>query len=274
MKGVLFVVATPIGNLKDITIRAVETLKNADLIAAEDTRRTKELLSALNIHGKKLISYHEHNEKESAEKIINLLKEGSSVCLVSDAGTPAISDPGFRIVKRAREEKIKVVPIPGPSAVIAALSASGFPTDKFLFYGFLPKKGKKKTEALSEILQMPWTVVAYESPHRIEETLKLIAKLAPDKKIALYREITKLHEEFIEGTAGKILENLTKKGEMVLLFHPDREKSETGDVEPAALLEKFKNEGKTLKEAVRKTCQITGLSRNAIYKKALEIFSK
>ncbi|WP_456484965.1 16S rRNA (cytidine(1402)-2'-O)-methyltransferase [Desulfurobacterium sp.] len=272
MKGTLFVVATPIGNLEDITLRALKTLKNADVIAAEDTRRTKELLSAFNISGKKLLAYHEHNEKEATEKIINLLEEGNNVCLVSDAGTPAISDPGFRVVKRAREEKINVIPVPGASAVIAALSASGFPTDKFLFYGFLPKKRKKREEALVEILQMPWTVVAYESPHRIEETLKTISKLSPDRKIALYREITKLHEEFTEGTAEEILKNLTPKGEMVLLFYPQKATAE--EIDPAKLLGKFKKEGKTLKEAVKKTCQITGLKKNEIYKKALKIFSE
>ncbi len=272
MEGTLYVVATPIGNLKDITLRALETLKNADIIAAEDTRRTKELLSAFNITGKKLISYHEHNEEEAAEKIINLLKAGNSICLVSDAGTPAISDPGFRVVKKAREENIKVVPIPGASAVIAALSASGFPSDKFLFYGFLPKKKKKRDEALTEIMQMPWTVVAYESPHRIEETLKAIHNLNPEKKIAVYREITKLHEEFLTGTAKEILKRLTPKGEIVILFYPQKE--EIIKIEPEELLKKFREEGKTLKEAVKKTCQITGLKKNEIYKKALEIFTE
>ncbi|OMH40123.1 16S rRNA (cytidine(1402)-2'-O)-methyltransferase [Desulfurobacterium indicum] len=272
MEGTLYIVATPIGNLKDITLRALETFKTADIIAAEDTRRTKELLSAFNITGKKLISCHEHNEKEAADKIISLLKEGKNICLVSDAGTPAISDPGFRVIKKAREENIRVVPIPGTSAVIAALSGSGFPSDKFLFYGFLPKKKKKRDEALTEIIKMPWTVVAYESPHRIEETLKAIHNLNPEKKIAIYREITKLHEEFLTGTAEEILKRLTPKGEMVILFYPQRE--DTVKIEPEKLLKKFKEEGKTLKEAVKKTCQITGLRKNEIYKKALKIFSE
>ncbi|WP_456395527.1 16S rRNA (cytidine(1402)-2'-O)-methyltransferase [Desulfurobacterium sp.] len=272
MEGILYIVATPIGNLKDITLRAIETLKNADIIAAEDTRRTKELLSAFNITGKKLISYHEHNEKEAADKIINFLKEGKNICLVSDAGTPTISDPGFRVVKKARKENIKVVPVPGASAAIAALSGSGFPSDKFLFYGFLPKKKKKRDEALMEIIQMPWTVVAYESPHRIEETLKTIHNLNPEKKIAIYREITKLHEEFLTGTAKEILKRLIPKGEMVILFYPQKE--ETAKIEPEELLKKFKEEGKTLKEAVKKTCQITGLKKNEVYRKALKIFAE
>ncbi|SNR88417.1 16S rRNA (cytidine(1402)-2'-O)-methyltransferase [Desulfurobacterium atlanticum] len=272
LKGTLYVVATPIGNLKDITLRAIEILKNSDIIAAEDTRRTRELLSALGIKGKRLISCHEHNEKEITEKILNYLREGLSVSLVSDAGTPTISDPGYKVVRAVREEGFNVTPIPGASAVIAALSASGFPTDRFLFYGFLPKKRKKRQETLKEILYMPWTVAVYESPHRIEETLKEIATLMPEKRLGIYREITKLYEEFLEGTAGELIEKVKPKGEFVLLFYPFKEENKEENIEELIL--SFKKEGLSLKEAVKKTCQITGRKRNEIYQKALEIYKK
>ncbi len=272
MKGTLYVVATPIGNLKDITLRALEILKTTDIIAAEDTRRTKELLSAFGIKGKKLISCHEHNEKETAEKILNYLKEGLSVSLVSDAGTPTISDPGYKVVKEVREKGFNVIPIPGVSAVIAALSASGFPTDRFLFYGFLPKKRKKRQEALKEILYIPWTVVVYESPHRIEETLKEIAMLMPDKRLGIYREITKFYEEFLEGTAEELLEKVKPKGEFVLLFYPFKEEKKEENIEE--LLLSFRKEGLSLKEAVKKTCETTGRKRNEIYREALKIYER
>jgi len=275
--GELFIVATPIGNLKDITLRALEVLRDVPAIACEDTRRVLKLLNHYKIGGKKLISYHEHNEKEAAEKIVNLLKEGVSVALVSDAGTPTISDPGYRLVKRAREEGIKVVPIPGASAVIAALSASGLPTDKFLFYGFLPRKEGKLREALKEIASYPFTVVAYEAPHRLERSLKVFGELYPEAQIGVYREITKLNEELLTGKPLEILKELKEKGklkgEIVLLFPPQREREVKG-ADVGELLKELKEKGYSMKEAVKEVKERLNLPKREVYKEALEIFKE
>jgi 16S rRNA (cytidine1402-2'-O)-methyltransferase len=275
--GKLYIVATPIGNLEDITLRAVNTLKEVDVIACEDTRRTLKLLNHFSIKNKKLISYHEHNEKETAERLIKELLEGKNIALVSDAGTPCISDPGYRVVKLARERGVEVIPIPGPSSIIAALSASGFPTDRFLFIGFLPRKEGKLKEILEEVTKFPYTTVAFESPHRLEKTLELLNQIAKNKKIGIYREITKINEEFLEGTPGKILKELKDagklKGEFVLLFYPEKEEKEKekdlNNLEE--ILKKLLEEGKTLKEAVKETCRLTGLPKNLVYKKGLEL---
>lgn len=272
--GELYVVATPIGNLKDITLRALDVLREVPVIACEDTRRLLKLLNHFEIKGKKLIAYHEHNEEEAAERIVNLLKEGIDVALVSDAGTPTISDPGYRLVKRARDEGIKVVPVPGPSAVIAALSASGFPTDKFLFYGFLPRKEGKLKEALKEIISYPFTVVAYESPHRLERTLKALGELNQDVEIGLFREITKLNEEFLTGRPLELLRELKEKGklkgEIVLLFPPGSGGGEEASAEE--LLELLKGKGYSMKEAVKEVKERLGLPKREVYSLALKVF--
>ncbi|WP_456342072.1 16S rRNA (cytidine(1402)-2'-O)-methyltransferase [Thermovibrio sp.] len=274
--GELFVVATPIGNLKDITLRALEVLKEVPVIACEDTRRALKLLSHYGISGKRLIPYHEHNEREAAEKILNLLKDGVSVALISDAGTPTISDPGYRLVKRAREEGVKVVPIPGASAVIAALSASGLPTDKFLFYGFLPRKEGKLRSALEEIISYPFTVVAYESPHRIERTLELLSQIAPDVELVIGRELTKLNEDFLFGSPHRLLEELREggklRGEFVLLFPPSQDSRGGDEVEIEELLKKLKEDGYSMKEAVKEVKERLNLPKREVYSKALEIF--
>jgi 16S rRNA (cytidine1402-2'-O)-methyltransferase len=277
--GELYVVATPIGNLKDITLRALEVLKEVPVIACEDTRRTLKLLSHYGIEGKKLIAYHEHNEREAAERIVNLLKEGLSVALVSDAGTPTISDPGYRLLKRAREEGIKVVPLPGPSAVVAALSASGLPTDRFLFYGFLPRKEGKLREALKEIASYPFTVIAYESPHRLERTLEVLGELYPEAEVGVYRELTKLNEEFLFGKPSEVLKELKEegklRGEIVLLFSPEFG-GEEGEVEvsPAELLRELKEKGYSMKEAVKEVKERLSLPKREVYSQALEIFKE
>ncbi len=270
--GKLFVVATPIGNLKDITLRAIETLRSVDFIACEDTRRTRKLLSHLDIRGKRLISYYEQRERVSSRGIVKLLLEGNDVALVSDAGTPCISDPGYAVVRAAREEGIDVIPVPGASAVIAALSASGFPTDRFLFVGFLPRKGEKLKAELGRIAASGTTTVAYESPHRIERTLKLIATEFPSMEIGVYREITKINEEFVRGRADEVLAGLEGRfrGEFVIIFAPMEE--ERGETDIAGILRDLKEEGLSLKEAVRRACRITGLRRNEVYREALEIF--
>jgi len=273
--GTLYVVATPIGNLEDITIRAINVLKNADIVACEDTRRTKKLLSHLNIRGKNLLSYHEHNEEKQAQKLISLLKEGHSIALVSDAGTPCISDPGYRLVNLARKENIPVIPIPGPSALISALSASGFPTDRFFFGGFLPRKEKALKEELDKAFRRPFTSVYYESPHRVEKTLRLIADKFPSREIGIYREITKLNEEFLKGKADNILSELLSqdklRGEFVILIPPGE--TETPDVDLDRILEKLLSEGLSIKEASKEAARITGLPKREIYRRALELLS-
>ena len=219
----LYVLATPIGNLKDITFRAVEILKNCDFIICEDTRVTGKLLNHLEIE-KKMISMGSPREQrtENREQIIKKIKEVESVVLVTDAGTPAISDPGTRLVALARENEIEVIPVPGPSALTAALSASGFDTSRFTFLGFLPKKKGRKT-LFEEIKETKETIVFYESPHRILRTLEESVSYVGDRKVGVYKEITKIHEEFISGTCEEVLnffrENPDKiKGEFVVII--------------------------------------------------------
>ncbi len=274
--GTLYVVATPIGNLEDITLRAVKVLKEADLIACEDTRRTRKLLSHLGIEGKRLVPYHEHNEREQSERIISLLKEGSSVALVSDAGTPCISDPGYRLVSLARKEGVPVFPVPGASAVVAALSASGFPTDRFFFGGFLPRKEKALKEELKEAFSRPYTSVYYESPHRLERTLNLISELFPSREIGIYREITKLNEEFLKGKANELLTYLSSegklKGEIVLLVPPGKETP--SEVNPDELLRQLLSKGLPVKEAAKEAARVTGLPKRELYRRALQLLNK
>ncbi len=269
--GKLFVVATPIGNLKDITLRALEVLKEVKYIACEDTRRTRKLLSHFQIKEKKLISYYEQKEKVKSEKIIKLLVSGEDVALVSDAGTPCISDPGYFLVKLAREKGIEVIPVPGPSAVIAALSASGFPTDRFTFTGFLPRKKERLRKAIGKIAKSGITTVAYESPHRIRTTLNIICSEYPEIEIGIFKEITKVNEEFFRGKACELLKQIEgkEKGEFVILFAPYKGES---NVNLKELLRELKEENFSMKEAVKEACKITGLRKNAVYREALEIF--
>jgi len=227
-----YVVATPIGNMGDITFRAVETLKSVDLILCEDTRETKKILQKYNINTPTM-SYHAQSKLSKVDKIFSLLKEGKDLALVSDAGTPAISDPGAMLVSKIKEkfntslrqdlsdDDVYVIPIPGPSAVIAALSACGLPTHEFTFLGFLPHKKGRET-LFKEISESKRTMVFYESPHRILKTLKSLQKFCPNKKVCLAREITKIYEEFKTGSPSKLLEYLTKnpikqKGEFTVL---------------------------------------------------------
>jgi 16S rRNA (cytidine1402-2'-O)-methyltransferase len=219
--GTLYVVATPIGNLEDISYRAVRILKHAGLIACEDTRQTRKLLDHYGI-STPMVSYHEHNEAERAEELIEKLQQGTNIAQVSDAGMPGISDPGYRIVKLATEHGITVVPVPGPSAVITALAASGLPTDAFEFRGFLPaKSGQRRTELEAQSASQH-TVVFYEAPHRIVETLEdIVRALGAERPVVVARELTKLHEEFIRGTAVEVLEKLKGRevrGEITLLI--------------------------------------------------------
>jgi 16S rRNA (cytidine1402-2'-O)-methyltransferase len=221
VSGILYIVATPIGNLKDITLRALEILKSVDLIAAEDTRHTKKLLSHYDIHTP-LTSYFEHNQLKKTDYIINQLKSSKSVALVSDAGTPGISDPGFVVINRAIKEGIKLEAIPGPSALIAGLVSSGLPTDRFVFEGFLPVKSAARQRRLKELSVEKRTIVLYESPHRVLKTLQDIADIIPEAKLVCARELTKMFEEIKSGSPGEILayfKKTTPKGEFTLVIN-------------------------------------------------------
>lgn len=217
----LYLVATPIGNLEDITLRALRVLKQVDLIACEDTRQTQKLLNHYGIE-KPTVSYHEHNEMTRAAELVVGAEEDRAIALVSDAGMPGISDPGFRLITLAIRHHIPVVPIPGPAAFVAALVASGLPTDSFRFSGFLPAKSGQRRKVLEEIRSSPRTQVFYEAPHRLRETLQDVADvLGPDRHVVVAREVTKLHEEFLRGRAEEVLEKLSGrdvKGEITLLI--------------------------------------------------------
>ncbi len=219
-KGSLYIVSTPIGNREDITLRALRILKEVDLIAAEDTRHTILLLRHFGIQTP-LTSYFEGNEFKKKEFILSKLKQGHRVALVSDAGTPGISDPGFRLIQTAIENQIPIIPIPGPSAVIAALSVSGLPTDAFLFKGFLPHKSKKKRDLLTQLEDVRETLIFYESPHRLSETLNDIFDILGDREMVLTRELTKVYEEVIRGKVSEIQTQIGErklKGEITLVI--------------------------------------------------------
>ncbi|MFQ5841362.1 MAG: 16S rRNA (cytidine(1402)-2'-O)-methyltransferase [Thermodesulfobacteriota bacterium] len=219
-KGVLYVVSTPIGNLDDITLRALKILRHVDLIAAEDTRRTRRLLSHFDIHTP-LVSYFEHNELKKLDKLLSQMKRGKEVALVSDAGTPGISDPGYRLIQQAIEREIPVIPVPGPSAVVAALSISGLPTDSFYFAGFLPKKGGKRGKLLKKLGEMDGTSILYESPHRLMKTLEDLREVCGDRQIAVTRELTKAFEEAIRGRISEVINTLKGKrirGELTIVL--------------------------------------------------------
>ncbi|MBL7051179.1 16S rRNA (cytidine(1402)-2'-O)-methyltransferase [Candidatus Woesearchaeota archaeon] len=213
-------VSTPIGNLKDISLRAIEILNSVELIAAEDTRRTNVLLMHHDITNR-LISFNDHNKEKTTPRLIQLLKQNKDIALVSDAGTPGISDPGFYLVREAVKENIQISPIPGPTAMISALICSGLPTDKFTFYGFLPKSTKKKIDIFNSLKTKKETAIFYESPYRIIKTIDVMNEIFPEKNIVLARELTKKFEEFMYGTVNELYKKLkdkTIKGEIVLIL--------------------------------------------------------
>jgi 16S rRNA (cytidine1402-2'-O)-methyltransferase len=217
--GALYVVATPIGNLDDITLRALATLREADIIAAEDTRHTRKLLTRHGIHAQ-LTSYHDHNKHEKAPVLIHRMREGASVALVSDAGTPLVADPGYFLVGEAHRAGLAVVPVPGPCAATAALSVGGLPTDAFTFVGYLPNRGAARRTRLAGLADHPHTLVLYESPHRIVKALTDVLEVLGDREVAVCRELTKRHEEILRGTVSAVLERLAKrtaKGEFTVL---------------------------------------------------------
>lgn len=271
MSGTLYLVATPIGNLEDITFRAIRILKEVDLIAAEDTRQTLKLLNHYEIN-KPLISYHRHNEEVKQEVLIQKLKEGQNIALVSDAGTPVISDPGEVIVKEALKENIKVIPIPGACALINALIASGLDTKEFSFYGFLSLNKKLRKEKLQEIKKENKTIILYEAPHKLTSTLKDLSEILEDRKIVVARELTKIHEEFLRGTASEILENYPEpKGEHIILIEGNKIKEETEEqknIKEMTIEEHYKyyeKQGFIKNEIIKRIAKDKGVSKNEIY---------
>ncbi len=276
--GLLYVVATPIGNLSDITLRALEILKSVDAIAAEDTRHTSGLLSHFGI-AKKLIAVHEHNEHQSAEKLLALLLAGQNIALVTDAGTPAVSDPGAIVVDLVRKAGVKVVPIPGASAVIAALSASGISQNGFLFYGFLPASGSARRKALEILKAQAVTLVFYEAPHRIiESVVDMAAILGAERRITIAREITKTFEtiyswELSKAEAWLQADANQQRGEFVLLVEAAAIKDAAEIPEDTVRVLKLLLADLPLKQAVQLTTEITGEKKNVLYELALSLKS-
>ena len=266
-KGNLYVVATPIGNLEDITLRAIKTLKEVDLIAAEDTRHTLKLLNHLEIT-KPMISYHRHNEEIRCENLIKELKEGKNIALVSDAGTPGICDPGEEIIKKCIEEDIKVIPLPGACAMINALIASGISTKEFSFLGFLPLNKKNRKEKIEEIKNSNKTIIIYEAPHKLKNTLNDLSSILEDRKIVLARELTKIHEEYIRGTINELIENAENlKGEIVLIIEGNKIKEENklNNLTLEEHFEFYKKQGLGKKEIIKKIAKDRNVSKNEIY---------
>lgn len=266
-KGNLYVVATPIGNLEDITLRAIKTLKEVDLIAAEDTRHTLKLLNHLEIT-KPMISYHRHNEEIRCENLIKELKEGKNIALVSDAGTPGICDPGEEIIKKCIEEDIKVIPLPGACAMINALIASGISTKEFSFLGFLPLNKKNRKEKIEEIKNSNKTIIIYEAPHKLKNTLNDLSSILEDRKIVLARELTKIHEEYIRGTINELIEKSENlKGEIVLIIEGNKIKEENklNNLTLEEHFEFYKKQGLDKKEIIKKIAKDRNVSKNEIY---------
>lgn len=280
MAGKIYLVATPIGNLSDISIRAIETLKNVDIIACEDTRNTLRLLNHLDIKAH-LTSYHEYNKIEKAVEICNLVKEGKDVAIVSDAGMPAISDPGYELVDIAYKEGIEVSVIPGPSAVVCALALSGINSDRFSFEGFLPSNKKERKEILSELENESRTVILYEAPHRLLKTLKELFEYLGDRNISIVRELTKIHEEVRRGSLLKIISDYEEekqiiKGEYVLVIEGkslrERRAQNQAVFDDISIKEHFGeyiSKGMVKKEAMKAVAKDRGISKREVYKELL-----
>ena len=268
----MYLVGTPIGNLEDITLRALRVLKEVDQIACEDTRHTQKLLAHYDIH-KPLVSYHEHNEGKRAAELAAAMEQGAKIALVSDAGMPLVSDPGHRLVALCLQNHIPVVPIPGPSALLAALSGSGMPTEKFLFVGFLPARGGERRRTIERLRIEERTIILYEAPHRISECVSDALEILGDRPACLAREVTKLHEEFLRGKLSEILASIEKRpvrGEITLILGPPSaaEVSEHGSSSEslAARVEELMHQAKLdRKEALKLAAKERGLTRRAAY---------
>ena len=274
MPGILYVVSTPIGNLEDITHRAVRVLSEVDVIACEDTRHTRKLLNHYGVNTK-TVSYHEHNERERAAELLESLESGLDLAIVSDAGTPGISDPGFRIVRLALENGVPVVPVPGPTALISALVASGLPSDEFFFGGFLPARKSQRRTRLMELASIPATLVFYEAPHRIAESLRDAREILGEREAVIARELTKLHEEILRGRLSELAQRFSTgeegaRGEMVLMI--DRKvigaaprASDSSEI--SALVAALVAEGVDARSALKKAAKKLGISRDEAYRR-------
>ena len=272
--GILYIVGTPIGNLEDITLRALKVLKEVDLIACEDTRRTRKLLSRYDIHTP-LTSYFEHNKITKASFLIKRLKEGKNIALVSDAGMPGISDPGYFIIQRALKENISFLPIPGPTAFVSSLVISGLPTDSFVFEGFLPSKKKARCDKLEELKSERRTIILYEAPHRLLSTLKDVLEILGDREISLTRELTKKFEETFRGRISEAIEKFAKpRGEFTIVLKGAQEeeilKEKWRDL---SILEHLKlvmkEESLSKKEATKRVAQLRGIPKREVYQQSL-----
>ena len=275
MKGKLYIVATPIGNLEDITLRAINVLKSVDIIIAEDTRHSLKLLNHLEI-SKPLISYHRHNEEEKTDVILDKIDEGNNIALISDAGTPVISDPGEIIVKKALERDISIIPIPGACAIITALMAAGVNTRNFTFYGFLSINKKIRMKELEQIKNNKSTIILYEAPHKIINTLRDLEEYVGERQIVLARELTKIHEEFIRGNIKEVRAKLdSPKGEYVIIINEDNffDENLENKINKLTLEEHYKyyeKMGLDKKEIIKKIAKDRGVPKNEIYQQFLE----
>jgi len=278
-QSTLYLVGTPIGNLEDITLRALRVLKEADIIACEDTRQTAKLLAHHGIE-KRTVSYHAHNELARSAQLVMQLEQGKSIALVSDAGTPGVSDPAFRLVSLAIRRKIPVVPVPGPSAFLSGLVASGLPADSFSFHGFLPSKLGQRQKLLQELATSPRTQVFYEAPHRLLGALEDIAEvMGSGRSVVVAREVTKLHEEFVRGTAAQVLADFKKRseirGEITLLVGRVEETGKAGATKAGVVAKKnartrvrelMKAEGIDGKEAMKRVAKELGVGKSEVYR--------
>jgi len=272
--GTLYIVATPIGNLEDITLRALRILKEVGLIAAEDTRHSRKLLSHYGI-SRPLTSYFDHNKEFKGNYLLEKLTEGVSVALISDAGTPCISDPGYQLVRDAVAAGITVVPIPGPSAAITAIAASGLPTDRFAFEGFLPNRQGKRRERLASLRDERSVLIFYESPNRLVATLEDMAEILGDREAVVARELTKLYEEFVRGSLTFLAERFRERkvrGEVVVIVAPAAEQQEREGFSVSSLLQNLLTSGDiSLKDAVKRVALETGAPRGEVYDEALRV---
>jgi 16S rRNA (cytidine1402-2'-O)-methyltransferase len=273
--GTLYVVSTPIGNLEDITLRALKILKNVDLIAAENTRHTRELCSHYGIK-RRLVSYHQHNSKSRGPELIEKLKKGLDIALVSNAGTPAVSDPGVLLINRALEEGIRVSPIPGPSAAIAAMSACGLNADRFLFLGFLSSKANKRKKEIKDLIYEPVTMVFYEAPHRIKAMLKDLYDILGDRYVVILREMTKVYEEIIRGPLGLILEDFEDhplKGEFTVIVAAKQKGSDEGlpTDKTKEMIKGLLQNNMGVKQVAEHLSQEFGLNYRTVYREGLNI---
>lgn len=279
-KGKLYLVGTPIGNLEDMTFRAIRVLKEVELVAAEDTRNTRNLLEYFDIHTP-MTSYHEHNEEEKSADLIEKILSGVSVAVVTDAGMPGISDPGYRLVVKAWEVGVEIVPVPGPTAMTSALVSSGFPTDSFIFEGFLERKGNQRRKHLQDLASETRTLVFYEAPHRLVETLEDIAEvLGAEREVMVARELTKKHEEKVRGPVGEVLEHFTAnppRGEIVLVLAGNSVvENLQGDMgwETMSILEHLQalmSAGLSKKQAIKKVAEERNLPKSQVYQEAIQL---